>query len=88
MNSPSTPLDTQHFKQALSRFPTGVTIITTHQLGEANPADWGASVCRADCQFVQQRLAHTTAYRLEFGFEIKDLAFFSKGFALCDQCFK
>jgi flavin reductase (DIM6/NTAB) family NADH-FMN oxidoreductase RutF len=41
MNSPSTPLDTQHFKQALSRFPTGVSIITTHQLGDANPADWG-----------------------------------------------
>jgi flavin reductase (DIM6/NTAB) family NADH-FMN oxidoreductase RutF len=41
MNSPNTPLDTQHFKQALSRFPTGVSIITAHQLGDANPADWG-----------------------------------------------
>ena len=41
MTSPSTTFDTQHFKQALSRFPTGVSVITTHQLGEANPADWG-----------------------------------------------
>jgi len=41
MNSPSTPLETQHFKQALSRFPTGVSIITTHQMGDPNPAEWG-----------------------------------------------
>ena len=41
MNSPTSPFDIQHFKQALSRFPTGVSIITTHQMGEANPAEWG-----------------------------------------------
>ena len=41
MNSPNTSFDTPHFKQALSRFPTGVSIITTHQMGDANPAEWG-----------------------------------------------
>ena len=41
MNTPEPQFDTQHFKQALSRFPTGVTVITTHQYGEANPAEWG-----------------------------------------------
>jgi flavin reductase (DIM6/NTAB) family NADH-FMN oxidoreductase RutF len=43
MNSPSTPFDIPQFKQALSRFPTGVSVITTHQGGEANPAEWGHS---------------------------------------------
>ena len=41
MNSPSHPLDISHFKQALSRFPTGVSVITTHQKGVANPVEWG-----------------------------------------------
>ncbi len=41
MNSPTNALDTPHFKQALSRFPTGVSVITTHQQGDANPAEWG-----------------------------------------------
>jgi flavin reductase (DIM6/NTAB) family NADH-FMN oxidoreductase RutF len=41
MNFSSAPLDTPQFKQALSRFATGVTVITTQQLGEPNPADWG-----------------------------------------------
>lgn len=41
MTSPNPTIDTQHFKQALSRFPTGVSVITTHQLGDANPAEWG-----------------------------------------------
>ena len=41
MNSTAPTFDTQHFKQALSRFPTGVSIITAHQMGDANPADWG-----------------------------------------------
>ena len=41
MQSLSQTLDTPHFKQALSRFPTGVCVITTHQKGEANPPQWG-----------------------------------------------
>ncbi len=41
MNFSSPPLDTQQFKQALSQFATGVTVITTRQMGEPNPADWG-----------------------------------------------
>jgi len=41
MNSPQLPFDTPHFKQALSRFPTGVTVITTQQMADANPAEWG-----------------------------------------------
>ena len=41
MTSPNPTFDTQHFKQALSRFPTDVSVITTHQLGDANPAEWG-----------------------------------------------
>jgi len=41
MNSSASSFDTLHFKQALSRFPTGVSIITAHQMGDANPADWG-----------------------------------------------
>jgi len=43
MNSPSHPFDTTQFKQALSRFPTGVSVITTQQGGDANPAEWGHS---------------------------------------------
>jgi len=41
MNFSNEPLDTPQFKQALSRFATGVTVITTQQLGEPNPTDWG-----------------------------------------------
>lgn len=41
MNSAPHTFDTPHFKQALSRFPTGVSVITTQQLAEANPAEWG-----------------------------------------------
>ena len=41
MNSPTPAFDTAQFKQALSRFPTGVSVITTHQLGDPNPAEWG-----------------------------------------------
>jgi flavin reductase (DIM6/NTAB) family NADH-FMN oxidoreductase RutF len=41
MNFSNPALDTPQFKQALSRFATGVTVITTQQLGEPNPADWG-----------------------------------------------
>jgi flavin reductase (DIM6/NTAB) family NADH-FMN oxidoreductase RutF len=41
MNFSSAPLDTSQFKQALSSFATGVTVITTQQMGEPNPTDWG-----------------------------------------------